>query len=288
MNDHTLLYQLTETSKFMMSFVIVTKENNAIVIDGGRPEDMPLLKEYVGGRHIAAWILTHAHGDHISGFIDEFKRNGCADFDIERVIYNFPPYHELITREDVPDLTYFRTELRSVLPAFLEIEPLLGARAHVAKQGEVLELDECKIEFLFTYHDGLFSNLMNDSSLVFTVTTPNKKVLFLGDLGPEGGDVLYEESRHRLKSDIVQMAHHGHMNVGMEVYAAISPDTCLWCCAEWLYNEPEIPHYLTDRARLRKMQRERMYGTAVTRQWMDILGVKNHIVTKDGTNKITL
>ena len=40
----------------------------------------------------------------------------------------------------------------------------------------------------YSYHDGLFSNLMNDSSLVFSVTTPNKKVLFLGDLGPEGGD----------------------------------------------------------------------------------------------------
>lgn len=54
-----------------MAFVLVTKQNNVIVIDGGRPEDMPLLKAYIGGRHISAWILTHAHGDHISGFIDE-------------------------------------------------------------------------------------------------------------------------------------------------------------------------------------------------------------------------
>ena len=70
----TIMYQLTETSIFMMSFVIITQKDNAIVIDGGRPEDMPLLKEYVGGRHISAWILTHAHEDHISGFISEFKK----------------------------------------------------------------------------------------------------------------------------------------------------------------------------------------------------------------------
>ncbi len=288
MNENTVLYQLTETSKFMMSFVIVTKNNNAIVIDGGRAEDMPLLKEYVGGRHISAWILTHAHGDHISGFISEFKKNGGADFDIERVYYNFPPYDELITKEDVPDLNYFRAELNGVLPSFREIEPMIADVAHIAKQGEKFTVDECEIEFLFSYHDGLYSNLMNDSSLVFTVTTPDKKVLFLGDLGPEGGDVLYEESRHKLKADIVQMAHHGHMNVGMEVYAQIMPKTCLWCCADWLYNEPEIPHYLSDREKLRRMQRERMYGTAVTRRWMDILGVKEHIVTKDGTNKVIL
>lgn len=288
MNDQTILYQLTETSAFMMSFVLVTKQNNVIVIDGGRPEDMPLLKEYVGSRHISAWILTHAHNDHISGFVDEFRKNGGADFDIENVYYHFPPYHMLIGEKNVPDERLFLRELNEILPAFLEIEPMIGERAHVVKQGETLTVDECKIDFLFTYHDGLYANLMNDSSLVFSVTTPNKRVLFLGDLGPEGGDVLYEESRHLLKADIVQMAHHGHMNVGMEVYAAVCPEACMWCCADWLYNEPEIPSYLADRKKLLNRRQTGMYGTAVTRKWMDILGVKTHYVTKDGTNRIVL
>lgn len=287
MNDKTLLYQLTETSEFMMSFVLVTKQNNVIIIDGGRPEDMPLLKQYVGNRHVSAWILTHAHHDHVSGFISEFKKNKLADFDVEKIYYNFPPYYELKERTDVPNLDYFRYEVNSILP-FVEIEPDFKDLAHIVQQGESITIDECKIDFIFTYHDGLFSNLLNDSSLVFTVTTPNKKVIFLGDLGPEGGDVLYEESRHLLKSDICQMAHHGHMNVGMEVYAEIMPTACMWCCADWLYNEPEIPHYLVDRKGLRKMQRERMYGTTVTRRWMDILGAKQHYVTKDGTNTIEL
>ena len=289
MNEKTLLYQITETSKFMMGFVLVTRQNNVIVVDGGRAEDMPLLKEYIGGRHISAWILTHAHGDHISGFVSEFQNNGGADFDIEKVYYNMPPYDELMakTEGEVPDLNYFRAELGGLV-GFNGIEHMLGDRAHIVQQGESIEIDECKIDFLFTYHDGLYSNLMNDSSVVFMVTTPNKKVLFLGDLGPEGGDVLYEESRDKLKADIVQMAHHGHMNVGMEVYAAIMPEACMWCCADWLYNEPEIPKYLENRVKLRKMQRERMYGTTVTRKWMDILGVKTHYVTKDGTNRIEL
>lgn len=288
MNEKTLLYQITETSKFMMAFVLVTKQNNVIVIDGGRPEDMPLLKEYIGGRHISAWILTHAHGDHISGFIDEFHKNRLADFDIEKLCYHFPPYHELKQRTDVPDLDYFHHELDSCLKGFVEIEPELQDIACVVNQGDSLVVDECRIDFIYNYHDGLFSNLMNDSSLVFHITTPNKKVLFLGDLGPEGGDVLYEESRDILKADIVQMAHHGHMNVGMEVYAAILPDACMWCCADWLYNEPEIPKYLENRAKLRQRQRERMYGTTVTRKWMDILGAKTHYVTKDGTQCIEL
>ena len=283
----TLLYQLTETSQFMMSFVIITRQNNAIVIDGGRPADMPLLKQYVGGRHISAWILTHAHNDHISGFVDEIKKNNGADFDIQTIYYNFPPY-SLIDKHEVLDYEYLKTELDEMLPQFLQIEPKIRDRAHVVQQGESIQVDECKIDFLYTYHECLYNNLMNDSSLVFKVTAPNKTVLFLGDLGPDGGDVLFRESRHLLKSDIVQMAHHGHMNVSMEVYAEILPEACLWCCADWLYNEPEVPAYLVDGERLFKQGRIRMYGTALTRKWMDLLGVKTHYVTKDGTNCIEI
>lgn len=287
-NENTVLYQITETSEFMMSFVIITKEDNAIVIDGGRPEDMPLLKKYVGGRHISAWILTHAHSDHISGFISEIEKNGGADFDIERVYYNFPPYDELIGRCDVPSREYFVSELQETLPSFMKIEEKIADKLKKTYRGDTLTVDECEIEFIYSYHEGLFSNLMNDSSLVFTVTTPNKKLIFLGDLGPEGGDALMDESRDKLKADICQMAHHGHMNVSMEVYAEIMPEACLWCAPDWLYEEDEIPSYLSDREKLRSMRRSRMFGTKMTRRWMDALGVKTHYVTKDGTNKIII
>ena len=287
MNEKTVLYQLTETSEFMMSFVLVTKNDNVIVVDGGRPEDMPLLKEYIGGRHIAAWILTHAHIDHISGFVSEIEKNGGADFDIGTVYYNFPPY-SLIDNHNVPDYGYFTRELNETLPSFLAIEPKIRDRVHIVQQGESIDIDECHIDFLFTFHDGLYANLMNDSSLVFKVTTPNKTVLFMGDLGPDGGDVLFRESRHLLRSDIVQMAHHGHMNVSMEVYAAIMPEACMWCAPAWLYAEEEVPHYLSDVAKLRRMGRIRMYGTAVTRRWMELLGAKTHYVTANGTQCIEL
>ena len=283
----TKLYQITETSKYMMSFVLITKADNAIVIDGGRPEDMPLLKKYIDGRHISAWILTHPHEDHIGGFVDEMQKNAGADFDIERVYYNFPPY-EIINNHNVPDYDYYKTELNEILPEFLAIEPKLKDKAHITYQGESVCIDECKIDFIYSYHEGLTSNPMNDSSLVFKITTPNKSVLFLGDLGPDGGDLLFRESRHLLKSDIVQMAHHGHMNVGLEVYAEIAPEACLWCCPDWLYNEPEEPKYLANRKKLFEAGRIRMYGTALTRKWMDMLGVRQHYVTKDGTNCIEL
>lgn len=278
---------LTETSPFMMSFVLITKKDNVIIVDGGRAEDMPLLKEYVGGRHISAWIFSHPHIDHISGFISEWKKNKCSDFDIERVVYNIPT-REWRDTEPVPDREYFLWDFDETLPSLFEIEEELSDIAFIPKQGDVLEIDEVRLDFLFTWHKELVSNPMNDASLVFKVTAPNKTVLFLGDLGPEGGDALLNESRGCLKADIVQMAHHGHMDCGLDVYAEVMPETCLWCAPDWLYDEVDIPSYLADREKLYKMGRHRMYGTAVTRRRMDILGAKKHLVTKDGTHKIIL
>ena len=289
LNEKTVLYQLCETSDLMMSFLIITKNNNAIVIDGGRSADMPLLKKHIGGRHISAWILTHAHYDHVSGFLDEFRKNGAADFDIEKVYFNFPPM-ELTENKNVPWYDGYFADMTGDLPAFYEVLPKFKDKAVIPQKGDTLKIDECEIEFLYTWHKGLTANVMNDSSLVFKVLTPNKSVLFLGDLGPEGGDILFYESHSKLKSDIVQMAHHGHSNVSMEVYAEIMPEACMWCCADRLYNEePDLSYFDGKSAdELFKTRQIRMRGTKLTRKWMDILGVKTHYVAKDGINKIEL
>ena len=129
---------------------------------------------------------------------------------------------------------------------------------------------------------------MNDSSLVFKLTTPNKSVMFLGDIGPAAGDVLYFESKDKLKADMVQMAHHGGFCCGMEVYAAIAPEACLWCCMEESYNGINIPKVYYDKEKMKVLGWMRMHPTTVTREWMEKLGVKKHYVTKDGTNKIIL
>lgn len=285
----TTMYMLTETSAFMMSFVIVTEQNNCIVVDGGRPEDMPLLKKYIAGRHISAWFLTHAHSDHTSGIIAEMEKNGLADFDLEKLYYHFPDYDDWMRRaNEAPNPAYMINELNEQIPAFNRALPCLGNRVHIAKQGERYQFDEITIDILYTTHDGLFANPMNDSSMVFKVTTPRKTVLFLGDLGPDGGDILFDESRHLLKSDIVQMAHHGHECVQMHVYAEIMPESCLWCARDWLYNECEVPEWMKNRERLREVGRIRMYGVALTRKWMDLLGVKKHYVTANGTQTILL
>ena len=265
-----------------MAFVIVTKNDNAIVIDGGRAEDMPLLKRYIGGRHIAAWILTHAHDDHIGGMVNEYKKNKWADFDIEKIYYNFPM--EFLAMPEYAD----NADIQEILPTFAEFLPEFEHLTCVPRQGESVTIDEVKIDFLFTYRNTILTNIINNSSLVFKVTTPNRSVMFLGDIGAEAGDILYCESKDLLKADMVQMAHHGAFCCGMEVYSAIRPEVCLWCCREANYNGLKIGTRDVDVYRKNGRMPLRMYPASITREWMEILGVKKHYVTKDGTNEIIL
>ncbi len=266
-NASTRMYMLTEKSPFMMGFVIITKENNAIVVDGGRPEDIPTIKEYVGERNIAAWFLTHAHDDHITALITLLQTDDEMVSRIERIYYNMPTmafigkyeHYELHTRRD-----------------FCLMEQKYPEKMAVPRMGDKIRVDEVEFEILMTYSTHLWTNAVNDSSMVFRMTTESTSVLFLGDIGPEGGDELLRLQYGNLKADYVQMAHHGHMCCGPEVYMEIAPRACLWCSPDWLYDEPDY------------FIRERMYGQGATRKWMRMMGITEHYVTKDGTQEFIL
>lgn len=268
--NQTKLYMLTETSEFMMSFVIKTAAGNAVVVDGGRPEDLPLLREIVGESPVIAWFLTHPHMDHISGFTSIVSNENDPILP-QKLYCNF---HSLEIAESVDAVDAY------ALRDFLEIEPKIAGRIVKVQEGDIFDIDELKITILQTYEpeNPIFNGSLtaNENSTVFKVEGPNKTVLFLGDTGPIGGDRLFKRHWQDLKCDYVQMAHHGHSGVGAEVYLAASPEACLWCCRDWLYDEPPISFG------------DRDWGTVMTRKWMEWMGVTKHYVTKDGTHEILI
>lgn len=265
------LFMLTEHSPFMMGFVFITPQDNAVVIDGGRPEDMPYLLQLVGEREIAAWILTHPHIDHISGLIDLVDKDLYTEH-IRTIYYNFPS--AAYVKECEPEATHTIDDFERILPKIKD-------KTVTVYPGMNITVDELNIDFLFVggerYKHPIQSLAVNNSSIVFKVTAQDmKSVLFLGDLGPAGGKDLLECCAEQLPSDIVQMAHHGHSGVTKEVYEKIAPKACMWCCPEWLWEEEAIEFH------------PESWGTKKMREWMDELGVETNYVTKDGTLEITL
>ncbi|MBR4309096.1 MAG: MBL fold metallo-hydrolase, partial [Oscillospiraceae bacterium] len=95
-----------------------------------------------------------------------------------------------------------------------------------------------------TLKELLYDDFGNNISCVIRMTVGGKNVLFLGDLAEPGGLVLksYHDTNatsgskyFSLKSDMVQMAHHGQTGVPKSVYTAIAPDVCLWPAPDWVY-----------------------------------------------------
>ena len=79
---------------------------------------------------------------------------------------------------------------------------------------------------------------VNDTSVVFRVTVPGKTILFLGDSSIASEYVLTKyhnenakdaSKYYSLKSDIVQVSHHGVQAMGKAVYHLINPDVAMWC-----------------------------------------------------------
>jgi hypothetical protein len=71
------------------------------------------------------------------------------------------------------------------------------------------------------------------------------------------------------------MAHHGQGGVSKEFYEYIGVKRCIWPTPLWLWNNDRGEGFDTG-----------PYLTVRTREWMDEMGVTEHIVEKDGIQKI--
>ena len=263
------LHILTEFCPFAMGFVIITPEDRAIIIDGGTYTEAHNVKAHVGDREIAAWILTHTDGDHVGCIKDLIV---SKDPILDRVECFYSNFH-------TPD--FFRSLGGEPHAKFVELYDAYlteNNKKHIQPvKGDRFEIDGLDFEILFSKNEKYVKNYSNEASLAFRVTGKERNVLFLGDMGPDAGEELLATYGKCLKSDVVQMAHHGHIGVNKDVYEAIDPKVCIWCAASWLWQEHEGVRYLNGG-----------HSVTVTRRWMAEIGKQEHIVTKDGDTVIDI
>lgn len=257
----------------MVGYAIVTGNGKIILIDGGYDDDAAYLLRYLkylaGGKPtISAWFFTHLHGDHTDAFA-EIVKNRFDEIEIENIYYSFPE------REEMADFgASFDTYDR-----FFENFDCFAEVAHEVEVGDVITVDDVSFEVLFTPKARYSaSKNVNNSSLVIRMDACGQSVMFLADLAePAGADFIKETSPEKLKSDIVQMAHHGQCGVNRNVYEAIGAKCCLWNAPDWLWENDAGKGYNTHG-----------FQTIIVRKWMQEMGVKHHLVAKNGTQVLTL
>ena len=101
---------------------------------------------------------------------------------------------------------------------------------------------------------------------------------FLGDLGIEGGrQLLATVDPALIKSDYVQMAHHGQNGCERDFYEEVAPKGAFWCAPDWLWYNDAGKGYNTH-----------VFKTVEVRGWMEEIGVTENYVIMNGTQVVEL
>ena len=265
------LYQLTSNrlDDTQQGYLIVTQNGKLVMIDGGQFFDDDVVSDLLHKFkcEVDYWFITHPHEDHIGAAISIMKNN--PEIIIKNFCYSFP---EIEWIRDKAERGLDAANAPAYTSEFLQLVEERAINVIEIAGGDVFNVDGIEIKVI---NDLLLcdSNPLNEASMVLKVFTANKSILFLGDAGPQLGNYLLENHYEDLKSDIVQMAHHGQSGVTEEVYRAIDPEICLWPTKDWVFNNR---NGLTGEVNSGSLQ------TFQVRKWMDKLKVKYHYISKNG------
>lgn len=260
------LWMLSSTTGAQnLSIVIKSPNGKIIVIDGGWEADADKLSSLIlqqGGK-VDAWLITHPHEDHV-GALCAILNDSARKIKIDKIYCSLatPDWYRQVspTGAGIAD---------QLLNAFTKLS--VGTVTNNIGRGTEINIDDVNIRVL--NNRGVYTyNGVNNSSMVYKIRVSGQSILILGDLAYDGGkDLIKSCTAAELKSDIVQMAHHGQQGVDQDAYALIAPTTCLWPSPAWLWNNDNGGGVGSG-----------PWGTLTTRAWMDALGVKDNRSLKDG------
>jgi len=207
-----------------MGYLIVTAEGKLIVIDGGNTEDAEgfweLIVKYSPRGEVDLWLLTHPHVDHygaLSGIME--NKELSSRIKVKNLVSLFG------TEADMPSDDTEAARRVMALDALDGIIDRLGYSPTVPFEGDTYTVDSAVLEIIALPKD---LSRANASSMIFSVSTRDKKVLFTGDCTSDRLEDALERHGDKLKSDILQIPHHGLCDTGhIPFYEAVAAETIL-------------------------------------------------------------
>ncbi len=239
------------------AFIITLEDGSFVILDGGsflgESQDHTRLYNVLrdlyylahgyaadNGEHrikLAAWYLSHSHGDHANNFI-QFASTYGKRIDAERMIANLASDSEGYNSYDPNHNT--RDKIQTILGYFNTRMTYYKVRT-----GWKFYIRNVEFEVLYTHEDLVPEriDLFNETSTVIRMTIYNTDgqgnrrgtpttALWLGDLHTKGSQFLRATYGHYLKSDMGQVAHHGYIGCEWEFYQLVAPK-CLWWPGAW-------------------------------------------------------
>jgi L-ascorbate metabolism protein UlaG (beta-lactamase superfamily) len=186
---------------------------------------------------VRAWVLSHSHDDHWPTFSQIAKRQ-TSDITVEYVI--FSPIDPDVAVAENGD-TYFNTDVHEDIAKF-------GAKTVYAHTGMEFTFCNLKMEVLLSSDDIYKDNVshgawfFNNSSTVVRLYDESYSFLVMGDIGKVGAELMLGVYGDYLKSDMIQMAHHGVEDVPVAFYEVAQGSILFYPCSQWLYDQTDR-HY---------------------------------------------
>ena len=241
---HALDYTCVPGRESGMGFVMTLSDGSFLIYDGGYHEDgLPLL-EYLEANNVrnekprvAAWILTHAHGDHFQAAVE--IGNKYADrLTVEEFLIN--PRISRYEYEGYGDIMLNETFPNEILPKYK------GAKLIKPHTGQLIHYRDAAVEILHTQEEILPNRFrwMNEISVMSRVYLGGQKILFPAD-GELGVDVtfplMYGDA---LESDFIQSPHHGFSGGSFEFYDLVNAKVALFTCNSEQFAKYSQPKWL--------------------------------------------
>ena len=218
-----------------MMYIVQLVDGSYIVIDGGvyNLDDTWGLRDFMvehapkGQKPtIACWIYTPAHADHIQ-LATEFIPKYAEEIDIKSFAYNFPSKEFVSTGVD-PDPTLFARSEALIKNDKTYYPDAVHYQIHA---GQIFYYKGMEMEILQTSEE-FYPNVAaswNDTSCALRMKFDGgKNMTFLGDSQQVLCQQLEDTYGDYMKSDVLQLAHHGLIGGDLELYQLIDPDICFW------------------------------------------------------------
>ena len=240
-----------------MSYVIQLKDGSYIVYDGSYASQAEKLLNYLQDNHkgkrkplIRAWVITHSHDDHYPAF-SQIACRWADQIQVEFVLIN--PLNK-------DDFELYGEELYLSTTFLNDVAQFDGAKVVYVHTGMEFTFCNLTMEVLCT-PDDLYKNVtkrtqanrdinFNNTSVVTRLYDAEYQVLFTGDIGKCGADMMEQIYGDYLKSDVCQVAHHGVEDVPFTFYDVVKAPILFYSCDYNLYDNNK--RHLTVRLKLEK------------------------------------
>lgn len=213
--------------------IVQLADGSYVVIDGGHDfgGDGKRLLEFltehnpVEGKPRVTWMFTHAHGDHMElalNFLAKYEE----EIELQMACFNFPDFKSITVTEKQAK----GGEERAVMLQKILKKKYPEAETYIFHTGDRLLLPGCEIEFLKTHEEFWPDEFrdFNETCAAWRMTIEGKTMLVLGDCLERSSQWMANVYGQELKSDILQVTHHGYNGGLVELYQWADPDICLW------------------------------------------------------------